>query len=130
MFYEKKNFRGQTDNFSFKAKSVGLLVRIALGHTERDDAPLRSRDGREASWLCQEIIAKDLSTDTSYIFPVNTWVDLNDRPLECELGEKSKTAIAKTRKLENQCEIQCEIAVATGNDKGAGTGKTSHFLFL
>ncbi len=85
---------------------------------------MRSRDGREASWHCQEIIVKDLSTDTSYIFPVNTWVDLNDRPLECELGEKSETAIAKTRTLEN---IQYEIAVVTGNEKGAGTGKTCHF---
>ena len=90
-----------------------------LAHVEREDAPLRNASGREASWHCQEVIVRDANTDTTYIFPVMSWIDLNERPLEFELGEKSETAIAKTRTLET---IQYEIAVVTGNEKGAGTG--------
>jgi lipoxygenase homology domain-containing protein 1 len=79
---------------------------------------LRSRDGREGSWHCQEVAVKDLITDTTYIFPVVAWLDIDDRPQVFDLGEKSETAIAKTRTLEN---VKYEVSVVTGAEKGAGT---------
>ena len=81
---------------------------------------MRSREGKDASWHCQEVAVKDLATDTTYIFPVLAWLDIDDRPQVFDLGEKSETAISKTRTLEN---FKYEISVVTGNEKGAGTGK-------
>lgn len=55
---------------------------------------------------------------------------MNEDGLEFELGEKSETLITKTRALEN---IKYEVSVVTGNEKGAGTGKTKEkkqILFL
>ena len=120
-------FRGQTDSFLFKSKSVGKLTAIVLSHIEREVVPMRNREGRDASWHCHEVIVKDLNTDTTYIFPVDAWLDLYDQPQEFILGEKSETAIAKTRTLEN---IQYEVAVVTADEKGAGTGKIKHRMPL
>lgn len=99
---------------------MGKIKAVALGHILKEKAPLRGFDGRDGSWHCQEVVVKDLTTDTTYIFPVSAWLEIGDRAQLFDLGEKSETAIAKTRTLEN---IKYEISVVTGNEKGAGTGK-------
>jgi hypothetical protein len=47
---------------------VGNIKKIVLGHIEREDARLKTREGREGSWHCLEVTVKDLKTDVEYVF--------------------------------------------------------------
>ena len=54
--------RGQTDSFIFESRPLGDLGRIILGHEERDEAPLQSREGRKGQWHVAHITITDPST--------------------------------------------------------------------
>jgi len=116
--------RGQTDKFVFKTKSVGVLKRIVLGHVKSRDEPL-TREERNAQWICRKVNVKDLSTDTTYIFPVEDALILNKEPKVYKCESKKDSMVNLTRNLKNQT---YEVTVVTGSEKGAGTSKRNDFL--
>ena len=111
--------RGQADKFLFRTKSVGVLKRILLGHVKSKDEPL-SREERNAEWICHDVKVKDLSTDTTYIFPVQEALILNKEPKTFKCEAKKDSMVNITRNLKN---LTYEVTVVTGSEKGAGTSK-------
>jgi hypothetical protein len=67
------SYRGQNDQFLFNTKSVGDIKSIVLGHYERDDMPLKSKNGREGAWFCEEVRIKDNVTDMVYECFFSLW---------------------------------------------------------
>ncbi len=39
------------------------MTAVVLGHYERNDAPLKSKEGREGGWLPEEVTVKDENTN-------------------------------------------------------------------
>jgi hypothetical protein len=61
----------------------------------------------------------------SYVFAVNAWISIEDGGQVFELVTKEKPLALKSRSLEN---IQYEVSVMTGDEKGAGTGMAIFYL--
>ncbi len=89
-----------------------------MGHEERRDYPLESRDGREAQWHVALITITDPSTGTKYNFPINQWIDINNNGdiFKCDTKEEDAVSQQRHRRL-----INYKIIVHTGNEPGAGT---------
>ena len=117
--------RGQTDKFLFKTKSVGVLKRILLGHVKATNEPL-TREERNAAWICQQVNVKDLSTDTTYKFPVQDAIILNQEAKMFKCEGKKDSMVNLTRHLKN---LTYEVTVVTGTEKGAATSKVQSILF-
>ena len=109
--------RGQTDKFLFKSRSIGNLKKIYLRHVERPDQP-ESREERGAAWICEQVVVRDLGSDTTFVFPIRDGLVLNapPKPFRCE--SKKENSVVAARSLEN---VKYEVFVHTGEEKGAGT---------
>ena len=83
------------------------------------DEPL-SREESNAQWICHQVNVKDLSTDTTYIFPVEDALILNKEPKVFKCASKKDSMVNLTRNLKN---LIYDVTVFTGNEKGAGTSK-------
>lgn len=121
--------RGQTDVFKFTTKSVGALKKILVGHQSKQDDPPRTREERNAPWICSQVIVKDLASDVSYIFPVMDTLILDKEPkmyrLESVKESSASSYINKTKKLSN---VSYEVVVVTGSEKSAGTSKSENYI--
>lgn len=106
------------NTFTFECRSLGDLRRIIIGHEERRDYRLESKDGREAQWHVAGITITDPSTGTRYAFPIGQWIDINNDGdiFECQDKQEDSVAQQRHRRL-----INYEIIVHTGDESGAGT---------
>lgn len=89
-----------------------------MGHQSRQDDPPRTREERNAPWICSQVIVKDLSTDTKYTFPVRDALLRDQEPKLYKVEGKKESMVTKSRMLN---EVRYEVTVVTGNDKSAGT---------
>lgn len=110
--------RGQTDEFKIIAKSLGNLKLIVLGHVSKEDDPPRTKEERNAAWLCYQVVIKDTSSGVTYVFPVNEPLLLDRDPQAYKCASRKEGIVAKTKVLEN---IGYEVTVYTGNERGCGT---------
>lgn len=110
--------RGHKDKMIVKLRSVGELKRIQLAHIEGQLHPL-SREDRNASWICEKVVVKDLTTDASYVFPVLDALVVNKQAKVYKCQEKKESSVNMKKSLRN---IKYEVVVVTGKEKGAGTG--------
>lgn len=119
--------RGHKDDMLVKLRSLGDLKRIQLAHVESRIHPL-SRDERNAAWLCEKVVVKDLGTQNTYVFPVHDALVINKQPKVYKCQEKKESMVNMKRSLKN---IKYDVTVVTGKERGAGTGKTSeHFTSI
>lgn len=109
---------GQTDTFPFESRPLGDLRRIILGHRERKDYPLSSREGRRSQWHVAGITITDPTTGMKYEFPVRQWLELNGDGETFECREKKEDAVIQQR---HRQPIKYKIIVHTGDASGAGT---------
>ncbi len=89
-----------------------------MGHEERRDYRLTTREGREAQWHVSHITITDPSTGTKYRFPIRQWIDINNDGDAFECTDKKEDSVAKQRHRQT---IKYKIIVHTGDVSGAGT---------
>lgn len=111
--------RGHKDRVVVKIRSVGELKRVQLAHVEGRINPL-TREERNAPWICDKIVVKDLATENAYVFPVRDALIVNKQPKVYKCQERKESIVNQKRALKN---VKYEIAVVTGKEKGAGTGQ-------
>ncbi len=116
--YESKILRrGQADKFVFKSKSIGTIKKLYLRLVERQDEPAISKEDR--SWLCDQVVVKDLGTDISYVFRVKDMLLLNEPPKIYRCDAKQESAVVAVRSLKN---VTYEVSIVTSSESVASTG--------
>lgn len=109
--------RGHKDKCVVKSKSVGELKRIRLAHVEGRNGPAPERN---APWICEKVLVKDLSTDIVYVFAVMDTLIVNKAAKQYKCQDKKESQVAVKRALKN---VKYDVLVVTGRERGAGTGK-------
>lgn len=115
--------RGHKDRVVVRIRSVGEIKKLQLAHVEGRVNPL-SREERNAAWICEKVVVKDLATENAYVFPVRDALVVNKQPKTYKCQERKESTVNQKRALRN---IKYDVVVVTGKERGAGTG-TSGFL--
>jgi hypothetical protein len=95
---------------------------IVLGHISKKDEPPR-REDRNAPWMCQQVMVKDILTGNTYNFPINETLILDKEPKLYKGKLVKESIVSKTKALD---EISYEVTVFTGSES---SGSTSNQLF-
>ncbi|RDD42008.1 Lipoxygenase homology domain-containing protein 1 [Trichoplax sp. H2] len=121
---DKKYFsKGKTNKFTYTCKPLGDITKAIVSH--RESAIGEEPDSKNSSWYLKVVTVVHKASGTTYKFPCNKWIDLDDDEennssvtLKCKSADVAASSKAKPVELKP---VKYEVTVVTGDEKGAGT---------
>jgi hypothetical protein len=112
--------RGQENSFSMVSRNFGSLTKCYLGLVENDNIATTAKDSQ---WHCDKITVTNTDSGDKYVFSCNDWIKVQPsmskrhaKVLQLKTVEESHLTAVKSLGT-----VKYDIAVFTGNEKGAGT---------
>jgi hypothetical protein len=112
--------RGHADVVRLTGRSVGEVKKVVVGHVGRADDVAQTREERRATWLCREVVVRDLATDAVYMCPVGEALVRDAEPRVFRVEGRREGLVSRAKNLS---EVKYEVTVVTGSDKSAGTSE-------